>query len=382
MFYKVNFNYLLLVVSLLLLLNTKITQAQNAIMKLEKDSTELSPKKTNFMRRMFAKGFAVLPVAFYSPETRFGAGLTGFYYFRLKKDSITRPSSINLVAIYTQNKQLIFQAPFQVAFNKNKSILEGELGVFRYPFRFYGVGNEIDNKEFEFYESDILRVKTIFYKKVGAKTFIGPRLRYEQQQMRSFEAGKKLETQNFLGKEGGRILGLGGSLLIDRRNNIFTPTKGEYLNLTTYASVSSFVSDYNLTESVLDVRKYFPVGKTSIATQLYLQYQTGDVPFFMLAEMGGNMRMRGFFQGIYQDKVFTTVQTEWRFPLFWRLGAVAFGSVGQVNDNLEIHSDYIRFSGGAGIRFLFNEKENINLRIDYARGKNTSGFYLTVGEAF
>jgi hypothetical protein len=370
------YSYALLLILLLFVSNQMQAQGFEPLSK--EDSALLYPSKTNFIQRMLSKGIIVLPVAFYSPETKFGAGVAGFYYFRTEKDSITRPSSVNLAAIYTQNGQIIFH----LSFSQNKSLLEGEIGTYRYPFQFFGIGNEgVDLDESEIYEPNIVRVKTIFYKKLKDKVFLGPRLRYEYQDMRPFETGGKLDTQDFIGESGGSMLGLGASFLIDKRNNIFNPTKGSYFNITSYGSIDGFVSDYGMTESVLDVRKYFPAGKTSFATQFYLQYQTGDVPFYLLADLGGYSQMRGFFKGAYRDKVFTTAQAEWRFPLFWRFGAVAFGSVGQVNNNLEINPDYFRFAGGAGIRFLFNEKENINLRIDYARGKNTSGFYFTVGEA-
>lgn len=194
--------------------------------------------------------------------------------------------------------------------------------------------------------------------------------------------GKRLDTQDFVGEKGGGIFGLGVSFLIDKRNNIFTPTKGSYFNIASYVSANGFLGDYGMTETIFDARKYFQTGKSSIATQFYVQQQTGDVPFFMLSQMGGVSQMRGFFQGAYRDKSFATLQAEWRFPLFWRFGATTFGSLGQVNDKLKIEPDFFRFAGGVGIRILLNEKENINLRLDYARGKDTSGFYFTLGEAF
>jgi len=141
-------------------------------------------------------------------------------------------------------------------------------------------------------------------------------------------------------------------------------------------------SDYAMTDIALDLRKYFPLGKHTIATQAYLQTQSGDVPFFLLSEMGGYYRMRGYFQGAFRGQTFSTVQAEWRFPLFWRLGGVAFGSLGQVSDEITFNQNDIRGAAGAGLRILFNDKENINLRIDYAMGKNTSGFYFTIAEAF
>ena len=372
-----------LLASLFALLIPRITYAQDKDAKALADSIlNVDPEPSNIFEKMLAKGFAVIPVAFYSPETKFGGGIGGFYYFRLAEDTITRPSSVNLAAIYTQNRQIIFQVPFQLSTKENKHLISGEVGYYKYPFKFYGIGNDIDLDVSEGYEPNIVRIKGTFYRRLKPKTFIGPRIRYEYQNMQGFEMGGKLATEDILGTKGGHVLGLGLSFLIDKRNNIFTPNKGYYFNFSSYGTSEDLGSDYTMGEFLLDGRKYFPLGKHTIASQLYVQHQRGDVPFFMLAEMGGYYRMRGFFQGAFRDKTFMTAQTEWRFPLFWRLGGAAFGSLGQVSDDLEINKDFIRFAGGLGLRVLFNDQENINLRIDYAMGKNTSGFYLTVSEAF
>ena len=349
------------------------------------DSALLYPAKKNIITKMLEKGFAILPVAFYSPETKLGGGIAGFYYFRLGKDSTTRPSSINLAAIYTQNRQLIFQVPFQLSLEGNKTLINGEAGVYRYPFQFYGIANDVDLDKSELYEPNIVRIKLNYLKQIKPKMYVGPYLRYEFQDMRPFDINGRLANEDFLGEEGGHVLGLGASFLYDRRNNIFTPTEGSYINVTAFASHESVGSDYGMTDAFLDARKYFPLGETkkhSLATQFYFHHQTGDVPFFLLAEMGGYYRMRGYFQGAYRAKFFTTAQAEWRFPLFWRLSGVAFGSVGQVANEVELSRGYLQYAGGAGLRVLFNDKENINLRVDYAIGKQTSGFYLTVAEAF
>jgi hypothetical protein len=76
------------------------------------------------------------------------------------------------------------------------------------------------------------------------------------------------------------------------------------------------------------------------------------------------------------------LQSEARLNLVGRLGMVAFASVGQVSENFSIKPAYLLPSGGIGLRFMFNTKERINMRLDYAIGKNSSGFYASIGEAF
>jgi hypothetical protein len=45
-------------------------------------------------------------------------------------------------------------------------------------------------------------------------------------------------------------------------------------------------------------------------------------------------------------------------------------------------ANYLRYTLGAGLRFALLPADKIRLRFDVGLGKNTSAFYLTVGEAF
>jgi len=42
----------------------------------------------------------------------------------------------------------------------------------------------------------------------------------------------------------------------------------------------------------------------------------------------------------------------------------------------------LKWAGGGGLRFNLNPGDPANIRLDFAMGKNTSGLYLTLGEAF
>lgn len=343
-----------------------------------------SPQK-NIFERMMDKGFLVIPVAFYSPETRIGVGIGGYYYFRLdKEDTVTRPSSINIAAIYTQNQQAVFKLPVQLAFKQNKYLLNTDLDISRYPYRFYGIGNQISLDSSELYTPDIFRIKASLLKRVNKHIFIGPRFRYERQFMQKVEEdGRLANDTGILGRNGGTVVGAGIEALFDYRNNIFTPTKGAYFHLQTYRIGQILGGDYRGVNFSLDARKYLSLSKkVTLAMQAYWEGWSGEAPFFMLSRMGGYYRMRGYFEGAYRDKHYMQAQAEVRFPLFWKFGGVAFASIGQVAEEAKINSAHIRKAGGLGLRFLFNDKENINLRFDYAIGKNSSGFYMTVAEAF
>jgi hypothetical protein len=102
-----------------------------------------------------------------------------------------------------------------------------------------------------------------------------------------------------------------------------------------------------------------------------------------LAQLGGNKKMRGYFQGYFQDNNLLLGQFEVRQELFWRIGLTAFGSAGQT---AHTWGDYgmnrWNYAAGGGLRFTFDTKKHINVRLDYAIGKDSNGFYIAFNEAF
>jgi outer membrane translocation and assembly module TamA len=76
-------------------------------------------------------------------------------------------------------------------------------------------------------------------------------------------------------------------------------------------------------------------------------------------------------------------QVEYRFPLFWRLGMTAFAGAGDVFNNFQdLSLSRLKYSAGLGLRLLVNPKERVNIRLDYARGREGGYFYFSVSEAF
>lgn len=77
------------------------------------------------------------------------------------------------------------------------------------------------------------------------------------------------------------------------------------------------------------------------------------------------------------------VHCGYRFPLFWRLKGSVFGGLGNVAGEVSgFQLQNTRWTAGLGLRFLLLEAEQVHVRLDYGFAAGSSGFYLTVGEAF
>ncbi len=134
----------------------------------------------------------------------------------------------------------------------------------------------------------------------------------------------------------------------------------------------------------VDLRRYFPVARTHVVALQALGIATsGEPPFDLYPQLGGESLLRGYFQGRYRDRSLLALQGEYRLPLFWRLGAAGFVGAGQVAPRIgDFGLDRFWVSGGAGLRFLLARREGLNIRADFAFGEDSSGFYLSIGEAF
>ena len=93
--------------------------------------------------------------------------------------------------------------------------------------------------------------------------------------------------------------------------------------------------------------------------------------------------LRGYPRYRYRDNHFIGTQIEYRAHLFWRLGIVGFAGVGDVfGSPSDIRLSTLKYSVGSGLRVLVNPAERLNIRFDYAVGKEGGYFYFSVGESF
>jgi outer membrane protein assembly factor BamA len=123
--------------------------------------------------------------------------------------------------------------------------------------------------------------------------------------------------------------------------------------------------------------------KHIIALQSKARYGFGQVPFLDMSNVGNDDMLRGYPKNRFRDANFLGTQVEYRFPLFWRFGGVAFAGAGDVfKEHRDLSMQDLKYSVGAGLRFVVNPAERLNIRLDYGYGKEGGYFYFVVAEAF
>ena len=326
-----------------------------------------------------------LPIIFYTPETKIAFGIGGMYNLRASEGGLrSRPSSFRAGVIYTQKKQFIIEFGLDLYPKSEKFHLMGNFSFSKYLDRFYGIGNNTSEDMREDYTSRIARISLNLQKSVLPKLNIGIQYEFEYNKVIEVEEAGELAKGEILGSEGGTTSGIGLLINWDTRNNIFFPSSGDFYQLSAILFRSALESDYDFTRCNLDLRKYFPLFSSHVlALQGYLNIITGNPPFQMLSLIGSQNWMRGYYRGRFRDKSMIAFQMEYRMPVWGRFGLVGFVGFGDVADkvsNLEPRN--FKYSAGFGLRYLLSRKEKINVRLDIGFGKESSGVYVAVSEAF
>jgi hypothetical protein len=171
-------------------------------------------------------------------------------------------------------------------------------------------------------------------------------------------------------------------LQYDSRDSEFYPHNGFLIDFNMPISREEFGSDADFEKYELAVNNYFAVNDSDVlATRIAIKYVDDNAPFFMYPAFGQGADLRGYQTGTYRDRFLFAAQTEYRHRFTPRIGAVAFVGVGTVSDTFAEWNKTLA-SYGAGFRFVLAPKNDISLRIDIARGRDETIYYVGIGEAF
>lgn len=360
---------------ILLQVLTAFAQEENVVENRTEDTTNVEKDKNSLLP---------IPVVYYTPESGLFFGASLLYNFYIDRKKPINPSQIQLAGGYTTKDQLLIFIPFQLFWNQNQWRSVGELGFYNYAYPFYGIGNESSPDRFSTYRALFPRLRFFLLKEVKSHLFIGGRYWLENYDITNWDKNGVFVQEEYEGSRYNRTSGIGPALIYDTRDGIYYPTRGHYLESFIEINNTFTGSTHNYTAVSLDYAYYYPLfSNTVIAGNAFSLLNFGTVPFNRLAQLGGNKKMRGYFQGYFQDKNLLLGQLELRQKLFWRIGMTLFGSAGQVAQRIGAFGiDRWNFAGGTGLRYQFDTEKKVNIRLDYAVGKQSSGFYISFNEAF
>lgn len=329
--------------------------------------------------------FKAYPYAYYTPETEFAIGGGGIFIFYTSKKHEVNPSKFGFGGYWATTGQYHFRIDPVIFLSRNKLYVSAPTRYGRIVGKFWGIGNNTVETGNELYIRELiastLNIQTKSYLFSADRT--GIIFDFNRTTILDKRDNEYLLDDLVPGVEGGNVFGAGLGLVWDSRNDFFYPTNGgyQYIKVMVYPEIDQEAFSY----FELDVKQYKSISERSvIAGNFYAASTQGDAPFYMMPALGGQNRMRGFFEGRYVDNFYMLFQLEYRHFFAKRFAYILHAGAGDVaSEMLKYSSHDIKFSYGGGLRYLFDKEKKVNLRFDVGlTNKGDVGVYFGIEEAF
>lgn len=328
---------------------------------------------------------ALYPAGSYSG--RYGLALGIMPLLQIRHDGWPRAATITPAILVSTKRMFEVQCDADIYLLRRIDI-SAKFEAYRQPDDLYPVGNGRDKSPLAHYDFSRRFFTADVLKGCGESGpwRAGVRLEFDKYNFSDIEPSSQADSAAAFSLALSAEKASYGAGLIggyDGRDNVLSPSSGLYA----LASVTGFVSDdrQGFGLMTIDVRHYWPLPMESIlAAQLYASAAWGDAPFTKMPTCGGTRLGRAIGHNLkYVDSEAWLAQAEWRVPLFWRIGAVAFGAVGNVAGGAADIFDDVHVMCGAGLRLAVFPGKGLNLRLD--GGVSNHGdraIYFNVREAF
>ncbi|MEQ1974344.1 BamA/TamA family outer membrane protein [Xenorhabdus sp. SGI240] len=329
--------------------------------------------------------WGVLPGPFYTPEMGMGIGVAVVGLYRPDhSDHTSQTSSLGLSGFGSSTGAfgLNFTNYNFLASDQWRLFVSGTLN--NTPTYYWGqgyrAGKNDSNKEK--YRSQEFAIHPRLLYRITEATYVGLGWNLSSVNASDPDIGAK---RYFAQSVGGRSVissGVSAHFSYDTRDFLPNARHGQAFEIIYSYFSPELGSDHRFHTTQLQFSTYYPLSeKTVLAFDNYARFSAGDVPWNQLSLLGNGQRMRGYYEGRYRDNNIFTTQLELRHKLDWRHGVVGWIGTGTLGDTpSRLGTKHWLPSIGVGYRFEF--KPRMNVRLDFGVGKDSTGFYFQVGEAF
>ena len=337
--------------------------------------------------------FVAMPLINTNPVMKTSFGGIGMYLFPMNKaDTISPPSTVMLLGLYSTNNSYVFLLPTALFWGNDYYRITAALINSRINNNFV---YEYDGKDVTLVYSELRWMYVAEFSLELLENCYAGLMYAGFLTSYKYDEGTEEEnsfTQNLfeeLGIKDNFTSSIGLKLSFDNRDYIYNAQKGFNLVLRSMYFAKWLGSENEYANLVYDFKYYHSLNpKHVIAAMLSGGNSFGDVPFSGYQVYGMRSSLRGYPTGKYRGENMLALQAEYRWNFYGRWGAVAFGGIGTIwgGENQKTEETFEKQSlpgFGIGLRFMLSEERKINARLDYAWGKDgNEGVYLSIMEAF
>jgi outer membrane protein assembly factor BamA len=338
-----------------------------------------------------SKTLVGIPLITSNPAMKTGFGGIGMYILKINpKDTVSPPSVMTAYGLYSTNDSYIFSLGSRLFLKEDNYRVLFALGTIRINNNFeYDFGYETPNVVY----SELTPFAVVGASHQVVENFYAGFLYVAFKSKYRFDKGSDEENEfarqlfKQMGIEDNFTSSLGLDLSYDSKDYQYYPTAGIEANFRPMFHGTWLGGDNNYTNISYDINWYHGFSDRRIlAARIAGGHSVGDVPFSGYQSYGERNSLRGYPYGKYRAENLFTIQAEYRWRFYKRLGMVAFAGTGVLwgndEEQKEFEKDWLPSIGG-GLRFMLAPEKRVNLRVDYAWGVNgNQGFYLGLMEAF
>src|SRR5580698_676341 len=351
------------------------------------EAEEGKKEKKKKIKSDHAGSFVVAPLPIVSPAL--GAGIVpilGYITPIPAKDRTLEPSVVGAGGLITNDGSRGFGLGADLYLDKARYELESVYAHGNLNYNLYGEGFVNGNAGLKlpleqrgqiFFSKLLHRIPWDFY--VGGRFITGSSLITLKP---TFEKIPPIPPDVGLHTD---LRALGFEVWRDSRPNRFYPLKGSVIDFTGDFFAQDLGSKYSFQSYKFTFNKYASLtDKQVLAYNFHFCGTGGSPPFYGNCIYGANNILRGYTAGRYLDRYMLATQLEYRLVLPWKFGLVGFGGIGAVAPGSDqfFRANHLLPGGGTGIRYMLSKKYHVNLRTDFAWGKDNFTWGVGVGEAF
>ena len=327
------------------------------------------------------KGLLPVPIVITEPAVGFGGGLMAVFFRESIREAagrssggrVTPPDIYAIGGAATENGTKAGVAGGLVTFDQDRYRWRGGVARMSANLDFYGVGGRDLPLT---YNLDGWASVQHGMKRLGdSDLWAVARWNYLDLQSRFDPESQSARFGDVV--RANRASGLGLSLEVDTRDNIFTPSRGwtGSLDLTWYDP--DWGSDTRFQSYRAHAFVYWPATPTLVlAGRIDGRAAEGRVPFYMLPFID----LRGVPALRLQDRRTAVLETEARWNVTPRWALIGFIGAGRAWGTGPSDADTV--ARGVGFRYLIARRLGLYAGIDYARSTQDDAIYLQVGSAW
>ena len=333
--------------------------------------------------------YELFPIINYDTDTGFGYGVKTYLY-----DLISKNESFD-ITIYNSTKgerwyKLFISFPDVERRQGKEYSLAVDLDI-DYDkwinYKYYGkplfsIQSYVPDQS-ETYTREPIEITLNFSRAFTRNFVISAGLRYQHVVCYNFSSTGSLKYDINYINGAIQALSLPLNIRYDTRDSFMDPTMGIVAGIEV-EPIREFTPTRNMAYKYgLNFQSYIPVYIKYIVLAsrlIYQQIRPSSISPILFLTMGGNSSIRGIPQDRYISDEVILINNEFRFPIFWRFGAIAGIDIGKAKITPEqTGSEGWIINYVIGLRF---HMDNFIVRGDFGIGEKTTGLYFNFGHIF